>query len=266
MTIAIKIGDDSSPVRGLLYFDVVTSFSETRTGSVSSFPLDTGVSVGDHYIAKNPTYQLKGVLSSVDISGVSNNIQVDGTSPMNATALPVTPSILDFATGTAKLLPGSLKQFARASIPAVVEGESVAQNQDRIKEVFRELMNGVQYSQVLKRYQNKMTTVTLYEFDGNNIKTQHNDLVLTSFSIDEDPDTGDCIPLSLSFEKIRFVTVEKEQKTKSKAMKKTVKKGVKKPEIKRCEVANNPSATPTTSDPTFGKSGLPGSFSSLLFK
>jgi hypothetical protein len=240
MTIAIKIGDDTSAVRGLLYFDVVTNFSESRNGSVTSFPLDFGASVGDHFIAKNPTYKLKGLLSAVDISGVSSKVVIDGATPMNAKDQPAIPSVLDFAVGTAKLLPGSLSQFFKSAIPTIVDGGSSTPSHDQVRDMLREVMNGVQYSSTLKRYQNKMTTLVLYELDGANIKTQHKDLVLTSFDVDEDADTGDCIPLSMSFEKIRFVTVEKVAPKSKAATKKTAKKGVKKPAIKDCKTANSP--------------------------
>jgi hypothetical protein len=240
MTIAIKIGDDTSAVRGLLYFDVVTNFSESRNGSVTSFPLDFGASVGDHFIAKNPTYKLKGILSAADISGVSSKVKIGDSSPINAHAQPEIPSILDFAVGTAKLLPGSLSQFYKTAIPTVVDGGSVAPSQEQVKDTLREVMTGVQYNSTLKRYQNKMTTVVLYELDGANIKTQHTDLVITSFDIDEDAETGDCIPLSMSFEKIRFVTIEKVTPKSKAATKKTAKKGVKKPTTKECKTANSP--------------------------
>ena len=270
MTIAMKIGDDTSAIRGLLYFDVVTSFNETRSGSATSFPLDVGVSVSDHYIAKNPTYQLRGILSNVDISGLSSGFKVENASPMNAHAQPRTPAILDFSVGTSKLLPGAASQFYKTAIPEVIGGGNNAPSQEQIKDVLRELMTGVQYSQNLKRYQNKMTLITLYELDGASIKTQHGDLVLTSFSIDEDENTGDCIPLNLSFEKVRFVTVEKVTPSTSKATKKTANKGVKKPTKRVCKTPVDPAIDPKLSD---GKSfndfilkpqPSPGSFNALL--
>lgn len=268
MTIAMKIGDDTSAVRGLLYFDVVTSFGETRSGSVTSFPLDMGVSVADHYIAKNPAYQLKGILSSADISGVSSNIKIGEDTPLNAHAKPEMPLILDTSLGLAKLLPGSVSQFYKTAIPAVVEGGSAAPSQAQIKDVLREIMTGVQYSQTLKRYQNKMTLVTLYEMDGNNIKTQHDNLVLTSFAVEEDVDTGDCIPLSLSFERVRFVTVEKVAPTKRASTKKSANKGIKKPVIKQCVQANNPESkvTGVVNDPKLSPVSSSGSFNSMRFR
>lgn len=267
MTIAMKIGDDTSSVRGLLYFDAVTSFNETRSGNVTSFPLDMGVSVADHYIAKNPTYQLRGILSNADITGVSSNIKVGIDSPLNSHVQPETPLILDTAIGLAKLLPGSVGQFYKTAIPTVVEGGSVAPSQAQIKDILRELMTGVQYSSTLKRYQNKMTLITLYEFDGNNIKTQHSDLVLTSFAIEEDVDTGDCIPLNLSFERVRFVTVEKTSPAKKASTKKSANKGIKKPGVKECVQANNPESQVKglSKDPKLAPTASVGSFNSMRF-
>ena len=268
MTYALKIGDEKSQVQGFLYFDVTTNFGETHSGSVSSHPLDAGVSVSDHYIAKNPTYQLKGVLSAADISGISSVIKVDGQKPMNEHGLPAEPLILDLS-GLNKLLPGSVNQFFKTAIPVVKSGGSSIPDFGKIKGVLRDLMSGTYYNQTLKRYQNKMTTLTLFEFSGKVIKSQHKDLVLTSFSIEEDADTGLCIPLSMSFEKVRFVNVEKVTAPKKAATKKTSNKGIKKPTVKECIGANSSavsSATPSlSSDPKIAGLGSKASFNSLRF-
>lgn len=259
MTLAVKIGDDTSPVRGLMYFDVVTSFSESRQGSVTSFPLDAGVSIGDHYIAKNPSFQVKGVLSAVDITGTSSKVKVEGNTPINSKALPESPLVIDFSLGITKLLPGSINQFFKTSIPEVVGVSSIAPTEDKVKEVLRELMNGVHYNNATKRYQNKMTPIVLYEMDGANIRASHTDLVLTSFSIDEDVESGDGnIPLSMTFEKVRFVVVEKvtpASKAKPDVKKKvasTAKKGVKSVVKKDCIAGNS------LTMPSVGVQLLPG--------
>ena len=252
MTLAVKIGDDNSPVRGLMYFDVVTSFSETRQGSVTAFPLDAGVSIADHYIAKNPTFQVKGILSAVDITGVSSTVKVDGSAPINSKARPESPLIVDFSMGITKLLPGSINQFFKTSIPSVIAVGGITPTEDKVKEVLRELMTGVYFNSATKRYQNKMTPITLYEMDGGNIKSSHTDLVLTNFSIDEDAESGDSnIPLTLTFEKVRFVAVEKTAGTNKakqpKKVAKNVKKGVKTPTVKDCVAANVPAVAKTIS-------------------
>lgn len=252
MTIAMKIGDDTSSITGLIYFDVVTSFNETRSGSVTAFPLDFGVSVSDHYIAKNPTYQLRGILSAADITGVSSGVvisdnaasSVSGPKPVNSHAQPPSPSILDFSVGTAKLLAGSSDQYYKTSIPEVVAGGGEMIEQEQVKTLLREIMYGVDYSSTLKRYQNKMTLITLYMLDGKDITSKYDNLVLTSFSIDEDENTGECIPLNLSFEQVRFVSVEKVSVSTNNATKKTSNKGVKNPTKKVIPETPNPATDP----------------------
>ena len=242
MTLAIKIGDDTSAVQGLIYFDVVTQFSEDVSGDVANHPLDMGASIVDHYSAKNISYQLKGVLSAVDLTGVSGKVRVDGKLPSNAADQPQTPTILDFAVGVAKYLPGSVSQFYKTAVPEVVDGGSRTKAINHVRDTLREVMSGVQYSNTLKRYQNKMTTCTIYEMDGSSIVAQHTDLVITKFSVDEDVDTGDSLPISMSLEKVRFVSIEKvEPKSKPKT-RKTVKKGVKTPPKQQCTAANGEAA------------------------
>jgi len=68
--------------------------------------------------------------------------------------------------------------------------------------------------------------------------------VLTNFSIDEDAESGDSnIPLTLTFEKVRFVAVEKttgaDKAKQPKKVAKKVKKGVKTPSVKDCVAANS---------------------------
>lgn len=282
MTIVVKIGDDKSHVKGVLYFDVVTSFSEKRGGQVTAFPLDSGVSIADHFIAKNATFEVRGVLSAVDISGTSSRVTIDGSKPNNAKEQPETPSISDTGTGLMSLLPGSINQFFKTSIPQVSSSSRVVQTEEKVKEVLRELLSGRYYNEALKRWQNRMTPVTLYEMSGTNIRTMHTDLVLTDFSIDEDADSGSFnIPLSLTFEKVRFVKVEKTKKgtpkpSAAKKVKAAAKKGVKAQAAKVCKdvpAANTGQTVQLPSQPKLPSgsssfSSLPGTnkVKSVVFK
>ncbi len=238
MTLAIKIGDDTSAIRGLIYFDVVTKFSEDVSGDVSSFPLDMGASVSDHYSAKNPTFQIQGLLSAADVTGESFRFSLDGSRPINSKAQPRTPSILDFSVGVSRLLPGSATQFFKKAVPEVIDGGSALKSDQHVKDLLRELMTGVRFNSTLNRYQNNSTLVTIFELDNGNIVAQHKDLVITHFSIDEDPDTGDCIPLSLTLERVRFAFVEKVEAKKKPQTRKTAKKGSKSPVKQECTAAN----------------------------
>ena len=239
MTLVIKIGDDNSAIRGLIYFDVVTKFSEDVSGDVSAFPLDMGASMSDHYSAKNPTFQIQGILSAADITGSSNRFNLDGAKAVNANAQPRTPSILDFSVGVAKYLPGSVSQFYKTAVPEVIDGGGELKSVQHVKDIFRELMTGIRYNSTLNRYQNNSTLVTVYELDGSNIVAQHQDLVVTHFAVDEDADTGDAIPIALTLEKVRFASVEKVQTKKKPQTKGTAKKSAKSPVISECKGAND---------------------------
>ena len=50
MTIALKIGNEESQVRGFIYLDAVVSYTKTLGGKVTSFPVDSGVQISDHFI------------------------------------------------------------------------------------------------------------------------------------------------------------------------------------------------------------------------
>lgn len=88
MSIAIKIGDDTTPVQGLIYLDATTSYGRSYSGKVTAFPMDSGVSVTDHFISDNPKFSVEGYLSAVDLSGMSSQVRIGDYTPSNANSMP----------------------------------------------------------------------------------------------------------------------------------------------------------------------------------
>lgn len=206
MTIALKIGDDESQVKGFIYLDAVTVYTKSLSGKVTSFPVDSGVNISDHFISNNQKFTIEGVVSNVDISGISDNISIGDEKPINASPRPSTPTIYG-QTQALQYLPTAARQFfERSNAGVLVDSES--QNTTQIIEaLFEELMRATYYNTADKRWRNKMTITTLYEMEGTNFRNAKTDLVITDVGINENPDTGDALFLSISLEKVRFVSL-----------------------------------------------------------
>lgn len=207
MTIALKIGDRDSQVQGFIYLDAVTSYTKDMDGKVTSFPADSGVNISDHFIAQNQKFTIEGVVSDVDITGLSDKVMVDGEKPVNAKPQP-TATRISGQQSALQYLPSAVKQFFERS-GATVGSDAFSQASiPAVELLFEELMRGTYYNSADNRWRNKMTTTTLYEMDGANFSNAKTDLVITNVSISEDADSGDALHLSISLEKVRFATLE----------------------------------------------------------
>lgn len=208
MTIALKIGSQDSQIQGFIYLDAVTRYGRDLSGKVTSFPVDSGANISDHFISNNPKFTLEGIISDVDITGISDNVKLDDQKPMNAKVKPFTPMITP-QQDTLQFLPSAVKQFIDKTSPVVYLEKSSQTSIPAIQMLLVELMKGVYYNSADNRWRNKMTATTLYEMEGSNFVNAHTDLVITNVGFEEDTETGDALKLSLSLEQIRLVNIDK---------------------------------------------------------
>lgn len=207
MTIALKIGNEYSKVQGFIYLDAVTSYTRNLSGKVTSFPVDSGANIADHFIAENPKFTIEGVISDVDITGISDKVKVGDDKPLNAKPLPNATQIVG-QEAALKYLPSAVLQFFERTNPSVAVDAATQTNIPAVEMLFEELMRGSYYNQANGRWYNKMTTAVLYEMNGSNFVNAHTDIVIKDVQFKEDPDSGDALYISLSAEKVRFVTVD----------------------------------------------------------
>lgn len=207
MSLAIKIGGDKTPVRGLIYLDATTMYKRDFNGRATQFPVDSGVNISDHFISSNQKFRVEGVISDVDVQGVSDKIEVEGEKPINAKSSPRATELVG-QTDALQYLPSSVQQFfERSAATATVDGARQSTN-PTIVGLLSELMTGVYYNQADNRWRNKMVPCILYEMDGENFVNAHTDLVITNVSFQEDADSGDALFISFDLEKVRFAIVE----------------------------------------------------------
>lgn len=206
MTIALKIGSEDSQIQGFIYLDAVTQYGRDFSGKVTSFPVDSGANISDHYIARNPKFTIRGVFSSADITGMSSKVLNNNVKPINARDKPRAVNI----TGQSKslqFLPSAVSQFFERSSPQVNVADATANTLPLVEMLLEELMAGTYYNQADNRWRNKMTGTVLYEMNGTNFAKSRTDLIITDVSFEEDPDSGDALIVSISLEKIRLVSL-----------------------------------------------------------
>jgi hypothetical protein len=207
MSIALQWGyydSDTNPplTQGFLYFDAVTSLRKSLTGSVSKNPIDGGGNIADHFTRENPIVNLSGVISGVDISSKYKNIQdPNGNTPTNIKAAPAAVKVNSSSNPLLDLLPASVGQFFRPSAPAIV---MAAQSSETLKTIQQQLESLFSDGAV--------QLVTLYEYYGNNLKREPlENLVMTSLSFTDTPETGNALTCEITLEQVTFSSAKKAQ-------------------------------------------------------
>lgn len=194
MTVIIKTKDSS-----LIWLDAVTSFSEDRSGTVTSHPVQSGYTITDHVIRGNIRFSLSAIISNFDFNfgRVIDSIYLDGNVlNLNEVETPVSIA-LDRPNPLRRLIPESIGAFISSTdLPTVVVDETARKN---VKEEVR---------QELARIFDSAEVVSLLQLeDGRVLGRPAENLVMTALSFPESPDTGDAVEVSISFEKIRIVTL-----------------------------------------------------------
>ncbi|MNQ49022.1 hypothetical protein D3C85_629130 [compost metagenome] len=215
MSLAIRWGSNEEPDNpsGFIYLNSVTSYNQEYTGQVTKHPVDSSANITDHYIKNNPTFSISGVVSGVDLSSIPYDIRdQNGNTVVNATPQPVSIQFDNTVSGLLQYLPDSIGQFLSKSFPspiADVTNRTDLSSEILVKDLLRNVMDGLKYNPKTDKVESYITLVELYEFDGLNIRDIISDLVITSVRIREDADTGDALYLDMSLEKVQFALLEK---------------------------------------------------------
>ena len=215
MSLAISFGDfeDENSVSGAVYFNSTTAYNRKYSGRVSEHPLEFGANVSDHYSSNNPTINIEGVISGVEISYVPSGVELEEQPVINNQA---EPELVAINSGEGLL--STLKQFIPASVTQfmpkeaavdIVFSEDKRENKSpEVEALMYELLNGVYYNEARKKWENRMTPVVLYELDGYFITSSRENLVITDFSVNEDAESGEGLFFNMTLEEVRFVTLD----------------------------------------------------------
>ena len=215
MSLAIKWGDldsQESP-SGFIYLDAVQSYTSSFSGKTTSHPIDSGASITDHFIKENPVFTISGVISGTDLSHIPWQLLDENQQrPLNAQEQPEPISINLQGSKLLQYLPATIGQFLGTSKPKVEffgNQRTDLSNEVVVKDILKGILKGLKYNPKADRSESHIQLVELYEFDGTNIRDIIYDLVITSFRIDENPDTGDALFLNLTLEQVTFALLEK---------------------------------------------------------
>lgn len=215
MSLGIKWGDPQNPNEpsGFIYLDAVTAYSQDYRGQVTKHPVDSGASITDHFIKENPIFNISGIVSGTDLSGIPANItDQEGNRPINAQQQPVSISLNSSASGLLQYLPDSIGQFLSVSTPSVeVFGNTRTDLTYEIivKDLLKGILSGIKYNPTKDKVESNIQVVELYEFDKTNIRDIISELVITNFRVREDQDTGDALFLDLTLEQVTFAQLER---------------------------------------------------------
>jgi hypothetical protein len=267
MTIALHWGDTTNRPEdpsGFIYFDAITLYTRDFKGQVTKHPIDGGGNITDHFIKENPVFSLSGVISGADISATPSLLRnLVGLAPTNANPQPNEISVNSGTSGLLKFIPDSIGQFLTVGNPEL-QFDTTSIRVDWTESVEAQLINimeGIKFNEATSRFDSFIQTVELYEFNENKVIAKITpNLVMTSFRVREDINTGDGLFFDITLEQVTFATLERAELPQDvvDSMKKKVvpptKKGKKDSTVKDCASAQ---AGGDTSAPSTPASSLP---------
>ncbi len=202
----LKVSTNVDGETAFLMFDAVTMYSKSLTGSVSKHPIATGSKISDHFVSENPVLQISGVISVADLSNNTLFRDEDDGIAGNAHESPNEVLVNNSTSLLTSLTPSSLSQFLPASNASVTLDQPRQDYKGMVDQLLLNLMSGERYDEVSKKYKATLRTNSLYEFNHLGlISNITRELVLTNYSVKEDPDSGDCLICDLTFEQVKFV-------------------------------------------------------------
>lgn len=212
MTIAVTFGNlgDKNSLSGAFYFSAVTKYDRQFKGKVTEHPIEAGSEITDHFISENPVYRVSGVVSSVDFTNIPTYLNLDGQAPINDQPMPNPVYVSNMGHQLQALIPDVVGQFL-PNLPTAnvnIQMEHRENKRDEIEDLLKEILTGLFYNEERARWENRMTLSKLFMIEGVTPNPPIEDLVLTEVSVSEDENSGDELFLDLTFEQVKFVTLE----------------------------------------------------------
>jgi len=202
----LKVSTNVDGETAFLMFDAITAYSKSLTGSTTKHPVASGSTISDHFTADNPVIQITGVISVADLANSTLFRDEDNGLAVNAQDAPNEVQVNDNTSSLINLIPSSISQFLPDSNASVTLDQGRQDYKGAVDQLLENLMSGERYDEVSKKYKAALRTNNLYEFNHLGlISNITRELVLTSYSVKEDVDTGDCLICDLTFERVKFV-------------------------------------------------------------
>lgn len=252
MTIGLSWGSTPEEQQ-FIYMDAVLAYTQNYSGQVTGHPVDGGFNITDAFIKQNPKFTISAVITGADISTNVYLLQdLNGNFPYNTNPAPTPVSVNSTDRSVlSKFIPSSIGQFLFDSSPDIQMQNSRVDVTAQTKDFLINLMSGLKFNDKTQQFDPNIQVVSLYEYTGTFISKILNNLVLTSISFDERPETGDALYCNMSFEQVSFVTLKKAEipKTASDVSKKaSSKKSLSKADSTVKDANNPPSGESSPND------------------
>lgn len=219
MSLVLQFGNNAGPeeISAVYYINAVENYTKNVNGKLSKHPLDSGVSISDHFISENMTFNIRGVITSADITfaAYTTSFAAVGANNIQMGEPPIPVTVDDGKTLLNQFLPDVIGQFLSPVQPEVVGDESeVVEAGVSFSEFIEKMILDVIYNQTTNTYRNSIVPVSLYEMEGSQYsKAPYTNLVVTDFKVNETPDTGNGCHFDITLEQARFVEIRKEELT-----------------------------------------------------
>lgn len=219
MSFAIGWEADEIQSGGFLYFDAITSWNRSFTGTTTKHPVDAGGNVTDHYINNNTVFTMSAVISGTDLSISTIALQNElGDIPYNARPAPTEVLVgSEDQSLLMRFIPNVIGQFLPDTLPEVIMDDIRGDTSEEIQDILTNLQSGEGYNQLTGQFETLIRPVVLYETNGflslvRKLPADNNSyLVITSINFREDTESGYALYCDLTFEKVRFANLKKVQ-------------------------------------------------------
>lgn len=253
MTFAISWEADEIQAGGFLYFDAITSWNRSFTGTVTKHPVDGGSSVTDSYINNNPVFTMSAVISGTDLSISTSSLQNDvGDVPYNARPAPTEVTVgSEDQSLLMRYVPNVIGQFLPDTIPDVIIDDFRGDTAEEIQDILVNLQSGEGYNQITGQFETVIRPVVLYETDAalslvRKLPADNNSyLVITSINFREDTESGYALYCDITFERVRFANLKKVQLPPDLVQTPVKKKATSKKSLGKCDSTQKDTSTST---------------------
>lgn len=201
MAIALMFRDNS-----VLYLDAVVNFNKGKTATIASNPLDNRTVIADHVSKDNPTFSVKGVVSSADFQE-SYTRSLDllseyGTQiPREFNSAVPDVSIGDESMMTRLFSESIVSSFLNQDTPEVVMSDFRGYSHEIARDKLNSAFEGCE-----------IITILDYNYDpyiGRSVSVRsYKNCLIKNFNDIEDPNTGDSLNFDITFEQVRFSYAE----------------------------------------------------------
>jgi len=180
----------------VLWFDAIIDVTEDYTATVSKHPLSTGSFVSDHTTVDNKKFNIRGILSDADFNldrptdegwhSVTDKQYTNNT----ATVTPVV--IKSEGAKWRSFLPEVVSQFTASTIPTVT-----VTPQSKVKPAHAVRLDLVSILENREAF-------ALVEYNTNLVSRSWENVVMTSLSFAEDPETGEGLFPVMQMEQVTY--------------------------------------------------------------